>query len=419
MPSPSKLEGWPRGLNTILRADSLPIDALRRCVNFDLDDMGKPSVRPGRTRLYAGTIYPRTLWSCPSRTLFVEAGNLKELVRRADGTYDALLVRLNVGNYAMHYLDLNDKIYYTNGVITGIVGAEGESLAWGVTGPGTQPVCVPGSSGSLFAGSYQVAITFIAADGEESGTPLAATVVVTDDGGGSITLNNFPPAPAEADRIRVYCSNRDGEGLYRVADIPKGLPSFNITTVENAMNWRLQTQFGIPPPPGDLIEYANGRILIANGSIVWLTEPLRYGLVKPISGFLSFPERVTVMKAVDDGVYICSDRTYFIEGLDTPSLSQTERLPYGGVYDTGINIPNFDAVAWFSHRGLVLGGENGEILNVLENKVAVSKYESGAMLWRENNGIRQIVANLWDGELTPYAAADYVALETVRAGQFI
>jgi hypothetical protein len=41
------------------------------------------------------------------------------------------------------------------------------------------------------------------------------------------------------------------------------------------------------------------------------------------------------------------------------------------------------------------------------------------MLWREHKGLRQIVADLWDGELNTYAAPDYVALETARGGAFI
>ena len=67
----------------------------------------------------------------------------------------------------------------------------------------------------------------------------------------------------------------------------------------------------------------------------------------------------------------------------------------------------------------MFGGEGGEVLNVMQDRVAVSEYGSGTMMWREHKGLRQFVANLWDGDLTNYAAPDYVALETLRAGDFI
>ena len=322
-----------------------------------------------------------------------------------------------MGAYPVHFLELNDRIYYTNGIVTGVLTDDLEDLPWGLAAPGTQPNVAQGN-GQLYAGTYQVAVTFLTSSGEESGTPLSAEIELTTDDS-SIVLTDFPPAPPGADRIRIYCSHRNGDGMYRIAEVAPTTLSYQIAVVSNAVSVRLQTQFAIPPPAGDLIEYHKGRIYIARGNIVWFTMALRYNLVMPMKGFLLYPERVTVLKAVDDGIYICADKTYYVSGVDTPSFRQRDVLPYGGVYDTGLKIPNFDAVAWFSKRGLVFGGEGGEVLNVMQDRVAVSEYGSGTMMWREHKGLRQFVANLWDGDLTNYAAPDYVALETLRAGDFI
>jgi hypothetical protein len=420
MPTPIKLEGWKDGLNTILRVDSLPIDALRRCVNFDIDDAGKISRRQGSSRIHSGTIVKGTLWSSDDfkRTLFVEAGSLWELIEHPIGTYTPRLVRTGVGTTRMSYLDLNGNTYYTNGVLTGLMLADGNAVTWGMIGPGSQPNLTQGISGDLFAGTYQVAITYIATSGEESGTGLAKTIEVVADNS-SILLSDFPASPPGTAFIRVYVTHRDGEGLYRMSDLHPAATHYEIDKVANTAAFRLQTQFGMAPPPGDILEYHNGRIYIANNNILWFTEPLRYGLVKPMKGFLQFPKRITIVKAVDDGIYVCSDRTYWVSGVDTPQFHQREVLPYGGVFGTGINIPNFDAVAWFSKRGICFGGENGEVLNIMQDRVAVAEYGYGTMLWREHKGIRQIVADLWEGELNTYAAADYVALETARGGEFI
>ena len=420
MPTPVKMEGWAEGLNTILRADSLPVDALRRCVNYDVDDAGKLSLRQGSTKVYNGAITKGTLWSSDdfSRTLFVEAGSLFELIEWPIGTYTGRLVRTGVGATRMAYLDLNGRTYYSNGVITGQMEPDGSDIAWGTPGPGTQPNLSQATAGELAIGSYQVAITWISASGEESGTGLAATIEVVADGS-SIHLSDFPPPPSSVAFIRVYVSHKDGVGLYRIADLHPAAPSYEINKVSNTAAFRLQTQFGMPPPPAEILEYHNGRIYMANNNILWFTEALRYGLVKPMKGWIQFPKRITIVKAVDDGIYVCSDKTYWVSGVDTPQFHQREVLPYGGVFGTGINLPNFDAVAWFSKRGIIFGGENGEVLNIMEDRVAVAEHGYGAMLWREHKGLRQIVANLWDGELNLYSAADYVALETARGGVFI
>jgi hypothetical protein len=412
---PIKFEGWRDGLNTLLRDDSLPISALRRCVNYDIDDAGRLERRAGRVKVYNGSIQEGSLWSGRNRTLFVEGGDLRELLVMSNGSYASLTLRVGVGAYPMKYLELNGAVYYTNGLVTGVISAIGVNRAWGLPAPGNQPnLAAGGPGGELQEGRYQVVITFLTADGEESGTGVAKQIEV--GAGGSILLSDFPPAPTGAAAIRVYCSHVHGEGLYKVADIAASASTFQIVKVSNVATALLRTQFCQAPPAGHLLEYHNGRIYIASGSVLWHTEALRYGCVHPGRGFLLFPAPITVVKAVSDGLYVCADRTYFVSGMDTPDFKQREVLPYGGVYDTGIDMPNYDAVAWFSHQGLVFGARNAEILNVMQDRVAVSKYGSGVMQVRERAGLRQIIANLKDAELSVFAAPDYVTLEAARAG---
>jgi len=415
MPKPVTLEGFGQGLNTLLQSDALPPDALRRAVNIDIDDIGKIGVRQGAARVYSGSIQHSSLWSGPKRTFFVESGHLKELVIRADGTFAALLVRLNVGAYKMAYLNLNGQTYYTNGLINGIITEDGIDKPWGIPSPQMQPAAAAVGGGELAAGTYQVAITFLDAAGQESGTGLARVVEVAE--GGAIALSNFPGVPSGVTHVRIYVSHCNGEGLYKLIDAPASIAVHKITRVSNLATIRLETQFGSTPPPGQLLEELNGRIYIAQGRVLWMTEPLRYGLVKRRRGYIMFPEDITVLKAVSDGLFVASDETYFLTGMDTPALQQRSVLPYGAVFDTGIQLPQYDAVAWFSTNGIVFGARAGEVLNIMEDRVAVSSYRSGSMAFREHDGLRQLVANLWDaGDRTRFFAPDYVELEASRTG---
>ncbi len=293
MPEQAKFDGWPDGENNILDAVELPDTALRRVVNYDVRDGGDLHRRKGSTQVHVGTIVPKTLFSNDQRVLFVESGNLWELVK-ISGVWNPMLVRTGVGNHAMHYLDVNRNIYYTNAVITGMLDPDGADLPWGIQGPHEQPnVTASDSGGVLTAGDYQVAITFLDESGQESGTGLAKVVSVTSDTG-SIELTDIPTT-VDGITVQVYCSSPNGEGLYRVGQTLSGSPIFRIAVVDNVQTIKLQTQFGIKPPAGEILEYHNGRIYIAEGRVVWFTDALRYGLVKPAKNFLQFPADVTVI----------------------------------------------------------------------------------------------------------------------------
>ena len=418
MPDYAKYDGWPDGENNILDAVELPQTSLRRAVNYDIMDGGDLHRRRGRTLAYTGTIVPHTLYSNGSRVLFVEGGSMWELRKDLAGVWNRQLFRTGVTNRAVTYLDVNGEIYWSNGLFTGVIDGDGRDLPWGIRGPHEQPnVSAAASGGNLEAGTYQVAITFLDDDGQESGTPSAKIVEITTSGG-SIQVQDIP-TPVDGSTIQVYCSSANGEGLYRVGQLIPGTPDYRITAVSNQQTIKLQTQFGIVPPAGSVLEYFNGRIYIAEGSVVWFTDALRYGLVKPHRNFLQFPEPVTVMKAVADGIYICADQTYWISGVDTSEFQQIPVLPYGAVSGTGINLPESDNVAWFSEHGVIIGGLEAQVTNVQEDKSAVGKFENGAMVFRKQRGLRQIVATLGTGVQSAFLAPDYVALETARRGNAI
>jgi hypothetical protein len=417
MPDYPKYQGWPDGENNILDATELPITALRRCINFDVTNSGYLHRRRGRTQVHVGTPVPNTLWSNGQRVLFVESGNLWELVK-ISGTWTPMLVRMGMGNHPMAYLDVNRNIYYSNGLFTGMLDPDGADLPWGIAGPQNQPTLTAAASGGdLVTGDYQVAITFVDDLGQESGTPVAAVTSVTGPSG-SILLTDLPTA-VDGSTIQVYCSAANGEGLYRVGRAINGAPSYRIASVANAQTMMLQTQHGIKPPAGSILEYHNGRIYIAQRNVVWYTEPLRYGMVKPHRGFLMFPEDVTIVKAVADGIYICADQTYWVSGVDTSEFQQVAILPFGGVKGTGISLPESDNVAWFSKEGIMIGGLESQVTAIQDDRSAVSTFENGAMIFRKADGMRQIIATLGAGVQSSFLAPDYVTLETARRNNAI
>jgi hypothetical protein len=412
--APPRLGGWTDGENNMLRSTEIPDNALRRCVNYDVTDGGSLIRRAGYQKIVSGSIEPGSLFAKGNMVLFVESGTLYQLQPE---TWNKRVIRANIGTGRIAYLALNGLVYWTNGITSGVADELGHDAPWGVKRPDHQPE-VTGSStgGSLQPGEYQVAVTHCAPSGEESGTEIAELVTVAGDGSGSIVLTGFAPASDGAPTANIYASSADGEQLYKVGETLTGSLQYQITAVDNQQGRQLDTQFADTPPVGTALAYHNGRIYIADGSTVWCTLPLRYGLVDQAVGMLMFPADVTVMAAVADGLYICADKTYWLTDIDTDQFQQRAVLPYGAVTGTVIDIPLSDNVAWFSVQGIIVAGLSGQVASVQEDKSAVGDFQSGAMLFRNKSGLRQIIASLADGEESPLLATDYQQLETARKG---
>ncbi len=414
-----ELGGWINGMNNLKQPHAIDTDTLRNAVNFDVDDDGNLKLRQGSASVYRGIIQKRTFWSNGTDlALFVEGSDLKQL----NADFTATTLRAGVGNTPVSYVEQDGAVYWTNSVVNGKV-VDGADLLWGVTPPGNQPELeVQASGGHLVKGFYQVAITFVNGTGEESGTGPAVEAEITADGG-ALVLNAIPD-PGDPDAlVNVYVTGPGGGQLYFHQSVPSGLPTFVIRRVnhptEGALLHPLETQFGAPPPIGQLVEHHKGRMYVAQSNVVWFTEPQRLGLVKQAIGYWQFPERVTVLQAVVDGMYIASDVTYFIGGIDTDALQSRIVLEYGAVEGTGLTIEDTSEAAWFSHKGFVVAGPAGEARNMTIDRIAVSEFQSGAMLHREHDGVTQLLATLEDGVASTHPDKKWISDEVARRGNAI
>ena len=410
MPSYPELKGWPKGVNNLLDHERLPRDALAHSVNFDLDDSGKLRRRRGATKVYAGAITKGTFFGDGTTALFVEQGTLKRL----NPDWSATVLREGVGDTPMAVCAAPDGVlYYSNGAVTGrLVG--GEAAPWGVRPPPRQPRLEAHLGGRLAPGLYQVAVVFVRRDGEESGTGLAAAASVSADG--RLLVTDLPQ-PEEPDTlIRLYVSAPGGTVLYRLMTLPAGVPEVTLSTLDHLGTVTLSTQFATPPPPATLIEYHNGRLYLARGPVVWFTDPLRYGHIRPAENFFAFGAEVTLLGGVSDGLYVAADQTYFIAGLDTPALVNRAVRPYGAVRGTLVRWPNSSQIAWWSPKGLMVAGAAGQVSDGIADRVAVSPFERGTALYREHRGLKQVLVCLQRGRASSAPSADWSADEIARRG---
>lgn len=422
---------WEKGMDNLHRDTELEGGAvLRNAVNVDISQDGTLRRRPGRASRIAGDVH--SVWSDEDQTilLVVVINALKKItVDPTTGTLTQTTLRSGLAALPLTYTAVNGEVYYSNGAITGKV-VNGTAVPWGVESPAALPVLTATAGGGFFAGTYQVVLTYATASGEESGA--GSGVDVTLAAGQAITVSGIPqPVDPSVTRIRIYLTSTNGEVFYLHTEYAVGTTSA-VLSQSTTPGQRLQTQFLVPPPPGQAIEFFNGRIWIAQGPVLWYTEPLRYGLIH-LDNYIPFPAEIDIVAAATTGIYVAADRHYYLPGGDPSKMALVEKLPFGAVRGTLARLPYSQShigsrrasklaatkesgTVWMSARGLVIANEQGDIRVVSEDQIVTNPNTRGAALVRETNGIRQIITTGFgaDGVTSGLVAQDYLDAEVIR-----
>lgn len=169
-----------------------------------------------------------------------------------------------------------------------------------------------------------------------------------------------------------------------------------------------------PMPAGQHIAYHGSRLLVAVGSALLYSEPFTPHLRDEAKGFELFPAPITCLAAVEAGVFVVADQTYFIAG-GFPAQTVRAVLPYGapeqqpGYRDDG-------GAHWISAKGVVTVSRVGEIVNVQEERIALEAEGTAATLYREADGMQTIVAALGEAGNTGAGVGSYAQARIVKKG---
>lgn len=374
-------------------------DFLRNAVNVDLTASGTLQRRQGAAKVLAGSDL-HSLWSERGMTLCIDGDTLRWV--GDDLSTEALRTGLVPGQPAS-YTWFGHDVYWTNGVVLERI-RDGVCGPAGVPVPNPAPFVLPASGGSLPGGLYQVVFTAVGADGEESGATWPTQVLVPP--AGRLDIMGLPGTPTN-----IYVSPVNGDELYLTAQTSAATYSIPVGPGQGA---RCPTLGLRPMPAGQIVRAHNGRLLVADGSILYYSEPFAPALHNPARGYVPFPGRITVVEPTDGGVYVVADRSYWLAGRDIDKAEVVEKLPYGAVEGTGGRSPTDRSVWWYSARGLVVGTPSGELKKLQEEHVAVDTAAAGATLFRESDGMRQVVASLRGAEPSHAAATSYMDAEVIR-----
>ncbi len=187
-------------------------------------------------------------------------------------------------------------------------------------------------------------------------------------------------------------------------------------------------------PMATEIEHYKGRIYLANERLLWATELYLYDLVDKTKNFIQFENDITMVRAVDDGLYVgTTAQLFFLQGtfaeglkrsivVDAPVIPGSAVLaPTADVHPQARSgpVPEGTSPVFMTGDGVCVGLDGGQVFNLTRGRVVFPGAQSAAALYRSDQGANAYLA-VADSAGGPSANArigDYVDAEIVRASQ--
>lgn len=249
--------------------------------------------------------------------------------------------------------------------------------------------------------------------------------------GGSIQVTNIPATLEGAASINVYITdvNRANYNLYTTVAL--GAATVNIDTTPSFQSGGgLRTQFLEAMPAGAHLEEWGGRLFIAVNNVLYYSMPYQYGMTNLYTNYIMMPERITMVQAVGNTLFISAGKTYALQGQNPQESSMREVADYPAIEGTNVKVDQrvFGAegqagmvAMWMSEAGLCAGLEGGAFRNITETKYVPRTGDLGNALFRQQDGKNQYIGVVRpdDGEISRVYTSDVATAEIYRNGVLI
>lgn len=386
-------------------------DLLRSAVNVDITNSGNIKRRKA-TALVQAVSGIHSLYTTTSGTRYAVIGGV--LYEVTLPTYSQSFVATLSSNDRVSYVEYAGSLYLSNG--TDRLRIEGGTV-YPMALPTPSAPMLSAIGGGLFAGKYQVSIAYAnSLTGEEGGISPSGNIAVADSSGVRVAL---PGAVSGATHINVYASTVNGSIPFLAASIPVGTPLLDI--VAPAAGREANQRFEAPLPAGELFLF-NGMLCSFKGSEVFEGIPARPGYYVPLNqrepegGRIPFPADVAVVAPAQNGVYVVSDKTYWLAGTRMTNAEMVvDALPYGGVPGTFFSVPNSKNVGWFGALGIVIADTAGQATTPMAENIDLTPPASGVSAVFSDGGHYRVVScgwclNIENGAATSYTGYDFTSI---------
>lgn len=181
------------------------------------------------------------------------------------------------------------------------------------------------------------------------------------------------------------------------------------------------------PPLATALAYYNGRIYMAVGKAVWVTELYLYDWVDDVKGFTPYEADVTVLASVTDGLYVGTETGVWFQTGPFNEMKRVAAVSSGALPGSAVQVPPHlipdpfvmstkSAIMLMTQDGVCLGMDGGNMTNVSQDRVVLPKAAKANALFRSQDGVNQYIG-VADSGGSPVSSArigDYVDAEIRR-----
>ena len=314
------------GINNVVPSHRLPDGDMIEAADVDIGLTGDISRRSGFTEISAHC--HKNLWQASGFLLATCGAALTAIW--PDGT--RYTVHPAVGPGRTWFCNLPDgRTTYTNGLIHGVTDGKVSSER---SVPAPWSLGVPDEAfGALHPGRYRYHLTYVRLADRMEGTAISSAPIAILQGG--LHLDGLPQA--DGFEINVYLSGMDGEGGY-LAGTTTG-KEFDYTGNNAALVLPCRTLDALPFPVGTITAYWRGRVLVAQGSVLWASRASAPHL-SDWRDFKPFDAAITLVQPVDDGVYVGTAKDLiFLSGATWDQLAYVPMRLGAVVLGSGVPAP--------------------------------------------------------------------------------
>jgi len=371
------------GLANKVAQEAIPLGALTTATNTDIDNAGKLRRRRGTTLISAGGFHSLFAVS-DTEGYVVKDGDLC----RFSASMAMEVIAQDVGDDPLSYVRVADRIYAKSRTQALTFTLQGAAQSWGipiVAGFTVAPI------GSAPGQGYQIAVAYRrTSDGLEGGVLSAQ-----DATGVGFTVSNIPTIPGHT--ASVYMTSSNGENLFLAAEGVVGSVDVYPRSVSDVP---LRTLDKTPPRGAGPLAWLFGRILIADGNVLWATDPYQYELVDTIAGYKMFESEITFVGNVSNGVFIGTQTGVFFMGgpFESAQLTRvsTHRAPkqVPQPIDMAEVLKGDDqgvGLLFITEGGVCIGTAGGQVTNLTNKIFEFPKTESMSVMVRAQDGMNQFV----------------------------
>lgn len=378
------------GINNVLPPERIADEALAAAVNIDVGLTGEVRRRAGFTLRADGC--HKNVHQGDGFLLATRDGG--EFVSIVGDTVTSLHPALGVSR--VWYCNLPDgRTTFSNGLINGIT--DGAAItSFGVPAPESIGELTP-VSGDLHPGDYQYQLTYVRlSDGLEGGPAYSNPIAIP---GGGVLLTDLPAL--DGHKINVYLTGANGEHAY-LAGSTTG-DTFSYLGKNDALVLPCRTDQFRPAPIGTITAFWRGRVLVAQGGVLWASRTNAWESFDLRRDFKQFSAAITLVQPVDGGIFVGTAKELtFLSGTEFDKLSYTQvidrpTVPGSGVAVRGELVRRGDglgqgsAMLCIAGGGVVAGFSDGGISRMTEGEYATGVGEVAAT-FRMVDGIPQYIA---------------------------